>query len=132
MLERLLVLEIIVLKGAVPGALTTVRSKSGEWTAVWMGDGNAEATSPYEVELEIDSIESWIDEADLGTFSGIKTYGGSTVVCGKISALYDDGMIALDLNPGTVMIEPDLSPRLQLGWHVCVVPASIEIFPTGI
>ncbi|MGW3545290.1 hypothetical protein [Nocardia niigatensis] len=123
-------MEILPMKDSAPGELTTVRSESGEWLAVWMGDRDAKAGCAYQVELEIDEVEEWIDDDGLESFNGIKKFNGSTMVCGMVSASYDDGVIALDLNPGSVMVESDSAPRIQLGKHVCMIPASIAIYPT--
>ncbi|MFE3229403.1 hypothetical protein [Nocardia sp. NPDC059228] len=125
-------MEVVFLHDASPGQAVAVRSASGEWSAVWRGHGRAREGEACLVELGIDEVESWIGAVGIGEFSGVKTLDGAVVVCGEVSTAYDDGVIALSLNPGTVLIESDLAPAVGTGRHLCLRPTSIEIFPTGV
>ncbi|MGF6889490.1 hypothetical protein ABIA39_008954 [Nocardia sp. GAS34] len=127
-------MRVTVVEPAKPGGRTTVRSKTGEWPAIWRGAESAVRGRDYDVEIEIDEIESWCDDPSTDeNVSGIHLSNDAVVACGKISVVYDDGIFVLDLDPGSLMVDQeDISSAAKVGQYICLEAASVSLFPSGI
>ncbi|MBF6177441.1 hypothetical protein [Nocardia otitidiscaviarum] len=123
-------MEITLLEEAYPGQMTAVRSRSGDWTAVWKGESTARKGDTYSIELQIEGFSLGATAGTESESVGIKTSGDRTIVCGLVSVIYDDGVLALDLAPGIVLIDPVIPPDVQIGQRIWVSPHTLAIFPT--
>lgn len=121
-----------VLSDADPGGEIRVRSNGDTWPARWMGVDSVRGETELDVELEIESIESIVEVFDLEIGGGIRVVDGKLTAYGKVSTVFDDGILVLQVDSGAVMIEPDLSSRVQEGQSIRVEPVSISLYPTGI
>lgn len=127
-------MRVTVVESAESGEKTIVRSGTGEWPATWCGTEPAVSGQDYDVEIEIDEIESWCDDSAASERrSGIFHTNDSLVACGSVSVAYDDGVFVLNLEPGSIMVEPgDISRSVKQGQFVCFAPSSVSVFPEGI
>lgn len=116
------------------GDVVVVNSHGGVWSATWRGDCSADAGESVDVEISIEEpISVWEVMRAGGAISGISTVGGCLIVCGEIITVSDDGVVAVDLHPGLVLIEVEGSgPPLRVGELIGFSPRTIEIVPTGI
>lgn len=134
-LESRLRVRVTVLNDAAPGERTVVRSGAGDWGAVWRGRRAAVGGQDYEVEVDVDEIGRWLDVAEgggvrVGIFDSV---GGAAVVCGRVSVVYDDGVLVIDLDSGSTMIElgEGMSP-CRVGQYVSLEAGAISVFPVDI
>ncbi|MFC9965047.1 hypothetical protein [Nocardia ignorata] len=111
-----------------------VRSHGGEWPAVWVGTSPGVGGVQYDVEIEVDDEHSKIEVCGSNSpREGIYLKDEGLKVCGTVNTVYEDGIIALDLKPGNLLLEiQSQSSEMHVGQVVCVSPSVISIFPTGI
>ncbi|MFI8972503.1 hypothetical protein ACIGO9_06415 [Nocardia asteroides] len=111
-----------------------VRSRSGGWPAVWKGTDPGHIGAQYDLEIDLGdcALDVTICDCDIED-AGIRIDGGRLTAQGKVSTIFDDGLLAVDLNPGTVLIEP-VQPisNFLVGQMVAIFPERIEVFPTNI
>ncbi|MFE9789642.1 hypothetical protein ACFYO7_30125 [Nocardia salmonicida] len=116
------------------GTSGIVRSRSGEWPAVWAGTNPGVAGVQYDVELELAEEVSEIHVYDSDApQAGIYLNDGQLTVCGTVTTIFDDGIVALDLKPGNLLLEASNPlPTLHVGQVACISPSEISVFPTDI
>ncbi|MFD6223300.1 hypothetical protein [Nocardia asteroides] len=122
-----------LLKDLNPGASGPVASGQGEWPATWRGSTTGLRGEVYDVEVDIGDQPLAVHRgAEAVPAEGVHLCDTRLVVCGVLT-LFDDGLIALDLKPGTVLVEPSGAvPSALSGTTVHVLPDHISIFPAGI
>ncbi|TLG14408.1 hypothetical protein FEK35_08420 [Nocardia cyriacigeorgica] len=124
-------MRIVVLTDAACGASTVVDANGTTWPAVWSGESPAKAGAEYDVELELNcpritANPTSVDDGVGSTASGIR-------VCGSVSAIFDDGVLALDIGSATLLLDNDDVPGVyKVGDALCLEADSISIFPTGL
>ncbi|MFE6919613.1 hypothetical protein ACFVAV_01070 [Nocardia sp. NPDC057663] len=124
---------ITLVADMTPGASGIVRSRTGEWPATWRGITSGQQGIQCDVEVAIGD-----EPVDLQTFQknvpakGIYVQDGRLTICGTLSVL-EDGMAALDLEPGSILIETTdtISPSYS-GRVACIHPEQVLLFPTDI
>ncbi|MFD6396975.1 hypothetical protein [Nocardia sp. NPDC060249] len=116
------------------GTSGMVRSRSGDWTAVWAGRNLGVEGVEYDVEIELGDELSEIQIYDSDPPSeGIYLKNGQLMVCGLVTTVFDDGIVVLDLKPGNLLLEASRPrPTLHVGQIACASPSEISVFPTGI
>ncbi|WP_306359081.1 hypothetical protein [Nocardia sp. CC227C] len=124
-------MEITLLDDAHPGEPVSVHSQSGDWTAIWRGGSIEHRGRKFQVEVDIEDVDTWSTRDAESEFIGIKTTGGRTIVCGLVSVAYDDGTVALDLKPGVVLIDQDFASNVRTGQRICLACRVMEVYPTG-
>ncbi|WP_446226561.1 hypothetical protein ACTWPB_20495 [Nocardia sp. IBHARD005] len=124
---------VTLLTDIPPGASGMVRSHSGDWPAVWAGRNPGVAGTQHDVEIELgdDVSEIHVYDSDAPK-EGIYLKDGQLMVCGTVTTVFDDGIVALDLNPGNLLLEASNPlPTLRAGQVVCATPSEISVLPTG-
>ncbi|WP_446221952.1 hypothetical protein ACTWPB_19075 [Nocardia sp. IBHARD005] len=132
--EGNMVMLVTLLTDIPPGTSGMVRSHSGDWPAVWAGGNPGVAGVQHDVEIELgDEVsEIHVDDSDAPQ-EGIYLKDGQLMVCGTVTTVFDDGIVALDIKPGTLLLEASNPlPTLHVGQVVCASPSEISVFPTGI
>lgn len=85
-----------------------------------------------EIELGDELSEIHVYDSD-APIEGIYLKYGQLMVCGTVTTVFDDGIVALDLKPGRLLIEVSNSlPTIRVGQLACASPSEISLFPTGI
>ncbi|MFG1774645.1 hypothetical protein ACGFIX_34130 [Nocardia salmonicida] len=116
------------------GASGMIRSRSGDWPAVWAGRNPGVAGVQHDVEIELGDEVSEIHVYDSNApKEGIYMKNGLLMVCGTVTTVFDDGIVALDLKPGNLLLEAS-NPlaTIRVGQVACASPSEISVFPTGI
>lgn len=128
-----MVMRIKILEDANPGECTRAQFGTKTWLVVWKGESTVQAGEDCDIELEIDGVESWLEDS-LGDESSKGAESESeAIICGSVSAVYDDDMFVLDIGIGMTMVESDSSaPSFSIGQRVCFIPTSVSVFPTMI
>ncbi|MGW0326956.1 hypothetical protein [Nocardia sp. NPDC003183] len=116
------------------GTSGLVRSRSGDWPAVWAGRNPGVAGVQYDVEIELGDEVSEIHVYDSDApEEGIYLKDGQLMVCCTVTTIFDDGIVALDLKSGNLLIEASNPlPTLRVGQVACASPSEISLFPTDI
>jgi hypothetical protein len=129
-----MVMLVTLLTDMPTGTSCMVRSRSGDWPAVWAGRNPGVEGVQYDVEIELGDEVSEVHVYDSDApKEGIYLKDGQLMVCGTVTVVFDDGIVALDLKPGTLLLEASSPlPRLRVGQIACASPSEISVFPTGI
>ena len=116
------------------GEKVTVRSSHGEWPAIWQGEDGTATGSDVDVEVEIADPVSWSNVSVTSSEEpGISRSGDRLLICGRIDNLFDDDVIALNLQPGLVLVEMEgTRPRIRAGNFITISSGDISIYPTEI
>ncbi|MCP9620041.1 hypothetical protein FOH10_06595 [Nocardia otitidiscaviarum] len=122
-------MEITLLEDAQPDEKVTVRFRNKEWVATWRGKTAVPKGSICQVELEVEEIDTWRNIDAEAELSGAGTAHNQPTLCGLVSTVYTDGVIALDLDPGVVLIDSESLSEVQKGQRIQIVPHAVAIFP---
>ncbi|MFD3744039.1 hypothetical protein [Nocardia sp. NPDC058633] len=125
---------ITLLTDMPTGTSGMVRSRSGDWPAVWAGRNPGVAGVQYDVEIELgdEFSESHVYDSNAPK-EGIYLKNGQLIVCGTVTTIFDDGIVALDLKPGNLLLEASNPlPTVRVGQVVCASLSEISVFPTDI
>ncbi|WP_156094928.1 hypothetical protein [Nocardia lijiangensis] len=108
-----------------------VRAESGEWCAIWRGKGAAKHGQQFDVEIDVDDIESWsLIDPGKRRDNGLFADGGKTSLCGQVTLVYDDGLFVLDLGGGSTLVDPDeVISEVLVGQQLCITSNAVSIFP---
>ncbi|MFC9472677.1 hypothetical protein ACFTS5_10815 [Nocardia sp. NPDC056952] len=125
---------VTLLSDMPTGTSGMVRSHSGDWPAVWAGRNPGVAGVQYDVEIELGDEVSEIHVYDSGApTEGIYLKDGQLRVCGTVTTVFDDGIVALDLKPGSLLLEASNPlPTIHVDQVACASLSEISIFPTDI
>ncbi|MFF2556229.1 hypothetical protein ACFVUS_34825 [Nocardia sp. NPDC058058] len=125
-------MRVTALSDAEPGGEARFRVDGGPWPAIWMGSESICAGTQVHVEMDIDSIDSIVAIDGADAVSGIEVVDGRLTVRGTVSLVYQDGVFALQVGAGSVLIEPDPGFGVSKGMAICIEPESISLFPIGV
>ncbi|MFI7664132.1 hypothetical protein [Nocardia sp. NPDC049526] len=127
-----MVMRIKILEDANPGESTRGQFGTKTWPVIWKGKSTVQAGEDCDIELEIDGVESWLEVSQDAKYPNeISESEGEAIICGSISAVYDDDIFVLDIGIGMTMVESDSSaPSISIGQRVCFMPTSVSVFPT--
>ncbi|TQF65808.1 hypothetical protein FK531_20505 [Rhodococcus spelaei] len=117
-----------------PGDEVVVRADGGDWRAIWRGASSVDGGATLDVEVEVTDPVSWggVDVAQDGV-AGISGKRGTATVCGQVMSVADDGVVALDVRPGLLLVEFDgVRPLIRVGDFITFDAGELLIYPTGV